>query len=42
MYTTKNSFSVIMKQIFPVRNYNGPNIRSQIDFALPKGKTLRL
>ena len=23
------------KQIFPERNYNGPNIRSQIDFELP-------
>ena len=25
-----------MKQIFPDRNYNGPNIRSQIDFELPR------
>ena len=36
MYKTKNSLSPItMKQIFPDRNYNGPNIRSQIDFELP-------
>ena len=36
MYKTKNSFSCItMKQIFPDMNYNGPNIRSQIDFELP-------
>ena len=35
MYKTKNSLSPItMKQIFPDRNYNGPNIRSQIDFEL--------
>ena len=36
MYETKISFSpVTMKQIFSDRNYNGPNIRSQIDFELP-------
>ena len=35
MYKTTNRRSPItMKQIFPERNYNGPNIRSQIDFEL--------
>ena len=36
MFKIKNILSPItMKQIFPDRNYNGPNIRSQIDFELP-------
>ena len=36
MYKTKNNLSpIMMKEIFPDRNYNGPNIRSQTDFELP-------
>ena len=36
MFKTKNNLSpIIMKQIFPDRNYDGPNIRSQVDFELP-------
>ena len=32
MYKTKNNHSpIMMKEIFPDRNYNGPNIRSQTD-----------
>ena len=36
MYKTKNNLSpIMMKEIFPDRNYNGPTIRSQTDFELP-------
>ena len=36
MYKTKHNLSpIMMKEIFPDRNYNGPNIRSQTDFELP-------
>ena len=36
VYKTKNNLSpIMMKQIFPDRNYEGPNIRSQTDFELP-------
>ena len=30
-----------MKQTFPDRNYNGPNIHSQIDFELPHVKIVK-
>ena len=36
MYKTKNNLSpIMMQEIFPHRNYNGPNIRTQTDFELP-------
>ena len=36
MYKTKHNLSpTIMKEIFPDRNYNGPNLRSQMDYELP-------
>ena len=41
MYKIKNKLSpIVMKQIFPDRNYNGPNTRSQKDFEIPQ-KSLR-
>ena len=42
MYKTKNNISPIMrKEIFPDRNYNGPNIRSQTDCVLPYVKSVK-
>ena len=37
MYKVKNNLSPIMMHvIFPDRNYNGPDVRSQTDFELPR------
>ena len=42
MYKTKNSLPPItMKQIFPDRNYNGPNICTQIDFVVPRVNSVK-
>ena len=36
IYKVKNSISpIMMHEIFPDRNYNGPDIRSQTDFEIP-------
>ena len=36
MYKIKNTLSpIVMQNIFPDRNYNGPNTRSQKDFKIP-------
>ena len=36
MYKIKNTLSpIVMQKIFPDRNYNGPNTRSQKDFKIP-------
>ena len=36
IYKVKNKLSpIMMHEIFPDRNYNGPHIRSQTDFELP-------
>ena len=30
----------MMKEIFPDRNYNGPHLRSQVDFEVPPVKSV--
>ena len=42
IYKVKNDLSpIIMHEIFPHRNYNGPHIRSQTDFELPHVNSTR-
>ena len=42
MYKTKNNISpIMMKEIFPDSNYNGPHISSQTDFVLPHVKSVK-
>ena len=39
MFKAKNNLSpTMMKEIFPDRNYNGPHLRSQVDFEVPPVK----
>ena len=41
MFKAKNNLSpTMMKDIFPDRNYNGPNLRSQVDFEVPPVKSV--
>ena len=41
LYKPKNGLSpIMMHDIFPDRNYNGPDIRSQKEFELPKINTV--
>ena len=41
IYKAKNGLSpIMMHDIFPDRNYNGPDIRSQKEFELPKINTV--
>ena len=41
MFKAKNNLSpTMMKEIFPDRNYNGPHLRSQVDFEVPPVKSV--
>ena len=41
MFKAKNNLSpTMMKKIFPDRNYNGPHLRSQVDFDVPPVKSV--
>ena len=43
MYKIKHRLSpIVMEQIFPDRNYNGPNTRSQNDFEIPHINSVKL
>ena len=41
VYKAKNNLSpILMQEIFPDRNYNGPDLRHQTDFEIPNANSV--